>query len=167
LPSASVDLVHARTAYFFGPGCEPGIVEAERVLRPGGALTVVDLDGARSPYGRWLCADVPSYNPSEVEKFFAAQGFGCRRVDTLWRFDDRADLEAVLRIEFSARVAERAIAQTSGLIIRSAIACTSAASQRAYCYRGNRSPFAENWLTAPGTSSASRSAPTRPRLPPG
>jgi SAM-dependent methyltransferase len=117
LPSASADLVHARTAYFFGPGCEAGIIEAERVLRPGGALAVVDLDGARSPYGQWLCADVPSYNAVEVQEFFAAQGFGCRRVDTLWRFADRADLEAVLRIEFSARVAAQAIAETPDLTI--------------------------------------------------
>jgi SAM-dependent methyltransferase len=117
LPSASADLVHARTAYFFGPGCETGIVEAERVLRPGGALAVVDLDGARSPYGQWLCADVPGYDAVEVEEFFADQGFSCRRVDTLWRFADRADLEAVLRIEFSVRVAEQAIAETPGLTI--------------------------------------------------
>ncbi|MDQ3788892.1 MAG: class I SAM-dependent methyltransferase, partial [Actinomycetota bacterium] len=25
LPDASVDVAHARTAYFFGPGCEPGL----------------------------------------------------------------------------------------------------------------------------------------------
>jgi hypothetical protein len=35
-------------------------------------------------------------------------------VSTVWRFEKRADLEAVLRIEFSARVAERAIAETAG-----------------------------------------------------
>jgi SAM-dependent methyltransferase len=40
LPDASVDLVHARTAYFFGPGCEPGFAEADRVLRPGGTLAI-------------------------------------------------------------------------------------------------------------------------------
>ncbi len=115
LPDGSADLVHARTAYFFGPGCEPGLREADRVLRPGGTLAIVDLDGAAEPYGPWLCADEPRYNPSEVEEFFAAQGFFLRRVRALWRFETRKELEAVLRIEFSAKVAEQAIAQTPGV----------------------------------------------------
>lgn len=115
LPDASADLVHARTAYFFGPGCEPGMAEADRVLRPGGALAIVDLDGTAAPYGPWLCEDEPRYNPEAVEKFFADNGFSLVRVVTEWRFDSRADLESVLRIEFSEKVADRAIAATPGL----------------------------------------------------
>jgi SAM-dependent methyltransferase len=110
LPDASVDVVHARTAYFFGPGCERGLRETDRVLRPGGALVIVDLDVTGEPYGRWMRADLPHYDASVVETFFADAGFRCRRVATRWWFADRAALESVLKIEFSPDVAARAIA---------------------------------------------------------
>ena len=117
LPDASVDLVHALTAYFFGPGCEPGLEEAWRVLRPGGAVAIVDLDATVAPYGEWMRADIPRYNPVRVERFFAEQGFSQLRIPTTWRFPDRATLEAVLRIEFTREVAERAIATTPGTAV--------------------------------------------------
>lgn len=114
---ASVDLVHARTAYFFGRGCEPGMAEADRVLRAGGALVIVDLDVRRGPYGDWMRADLPDYDPADVEAFFVEQGFRCRKVLTEWRFADATSLASVLRIEFSERVAERAIAEVAGVSI--------------------------------------------------
>lgn len=117
LPDASVDLVHARTAYFFGPGCEPGLAEAERVLRPGGAIAIVDLDTARSPYGDWMRADAPHIDPVEIESFFDRQGFRSLPVDTLWRFHRREDLEAVFGIEFTERTARRAARETPGLTV--------------------------------------------------
>lgn len=117
LPDASVDVVHARTAYFFGPGCEPGLTEADRVLRPGGRLAIVDLDVRHRPYGDWMLADLPTYDAVEVDEFFLRLGFRIRPVTTVWRFANRADLEAVLRIEFSAKVAARAIAEVPGLTI--------------------------------------------------
>ena len=117
LPDASVDLVHARTAYFFGPGCEPGLAEAERVLRAGGAIAIVDLDATVAPYGEWMRADIRHYDPVAAERFFVDQGFSLTRLPTLWRFADRASLEAVLRIEFSAAVAARAIPSVTGLTI--------------------------------------------------
>ncbi|MGW0174957.1 class I SAM-dependent methyltransferase [Rhodococcus sp. NPDC003322] len=114
VPDRSVDVVHARTAYFFGPGCGPGITEAMRVLRPGGVLVVVDLDARAPGYGDWMRADLPHYDPAAVEAFFAAQGFDLTRVATRWEFEDRRALRAVLGIEFTERTADRAFAQTSG-----------------------------------------------------
>lgn len=118
LPDASADLVHARTAYFFGPGCERGLAEADRVLRPGGVLAVVDLDFTSRPYGNWLRADLSRYDPPAVDRFFAGHGFALQRVVSTWRFSSRDDLEDVLRIEFSRSTARRAIADVPGLTIK-------------------------------------------------
>jgi SAM-dependent methyltransferase len=115
VPAQSYDLVHARTAYFFGPGCQPGLREADRVLRPGGVLAIVDLDVTVRPYGDWLRADLPTYRPAEIDAFFERAGFACRRIRAEWRFADRASLAAVLAIEFSAKVAARATAAETGL----------------------------------------------------
>ena len=121
LPPASVDVVHARWAYFFGPGCEPGLRELDRVVRRGGAAFVVDNDGTRSTFGRWFRAGFPTVDPVAVERFWSARGWSRTPVLTEWRFADRASLEAVVRIELDPRTAARALAEHEGCTVDYAV----------------------------------------------
>lgn len=115
IPDASVDVAVSRWAYFFGPGSEPGLAELERVIRPGGVAFIVDLDGTRGSFGRWFRETVPQYSAERVESFWSRQGWEREELDLRMSFENRADLEAVLRIEFTPKVAREAIAATPGL----------------------------------------------------
>jgi ubiquinone/menaquinone biosynthesis C-methylase UbiE len=121
LPDASVDVVHARWAYFFGPGCEPGLRELGRVVRRGGTAFVIDNDASRSTFGRWFRRGYPAIDPPAIERFWSGQGWTRVAVDIDWRFDDRADLEAVVRIEFSPEVAAEILAEHSGTTVDYAV----------------------------------------------
>jgi ubiquinone/menaquinone biosynthesis C-methylase UbiE len=116
LPDVSVDVAVARWAYFFGPGCEPGLRELSRVVRRGGAAFVLDL-APRGDFGRYFVKSVPGYSPRDVAEFWARQGWRQQDLDLVMRFETRADLEAVLRIEFTPEVAAEAIRETEGLEI--------------------------------------------------
>jgi ubiquinone/menaquinone biosynthesis C-methylase UbiE len=114
LPDRSVDVAHARWAYFFGAGCEPGLAELARVLRPGGTAFVVDNDATRSTFGTWFRRAYPAYDPLGVERFWARHGWSRERLGIRWDFDSREDFEAVVRIEFPETVAEGILAEHPG-----------------------------------------------------
>ncbi|MGZ4429086.1 MAG: class I SAM-dependent methyltransferase [Nocardioidaceae bacterium] len=121
LPAASVDVMQARWAYFFGPGCEPGLRELDRVMRRGGTALVVDNDASRSTFGSWFRAGYPSVRPDAVERFWSIHGWQRRPVDIRWLFDSREDLEAVVRIELSPEVADRVLAGHVGVEVDYAV----------------------------------------------
>jgi SAM-dependent methyltransferase len=114
VPDASVDVVHVRWAYFFGPGCEPGLAELDRVVRRGGTAMVIDNDGSRSTFGTWFRRGYPEVDPTAVERFWSTHGWSRTPVDMDWRFDSRADLIAVVRIEFDAETAQWILATHTG-----------------------------------------------------
>ena len=114
LADRSVDVVHARWAYFLGPGCEPGLAELDRVLRPGGTAVVVDNDATRSTFGEWFRRGYPDVDPGQVERFWSERGWARVSVDMGWRFTARADLAAVVRIEFDGPTADWILGRHEG-----------------------------------------------------
>lgn len=121
LDEASVDVVHARWAYFFGPGCEPGLTELERVVRSGGRAFIIDNDATRSTFGRWFRRGYPEVDPAAVARFWDERGWERHPADIAWSFDSREDLEAVVRIEFSHDVAEEILTDHSGTSVDYAV----------------------------------------------
>ena len=108
LDDQSVDVVHARFAYFFPPGCDAGLAEVMRVLRPGGALVVVGNDLRTGEFAGLLRAAAGALVPAggeEADAWWAARGAIRTTVLSSWRFASRADFEAVLRMEFPLKVA--------------------------------------------------------------
>jgi SAM-dependent methyltransferase len=114
LPDASMDVMHARWAYFFGPGCEPGLAELDRVMRPGGHAFVIDNDDTRSTFGSWLRLGYPERETAELVGFWTGHGWRAHPVDMAWTFDSREDLEAVVRIEFPPLAAAEILASHEG-----------------------------------------------------
>ena len=114
VPDASVDVVHARWAYFFGPGSEPGLRELERVVRRGGTAFVIDNDATRSTFGEWFRRGYPDVDPDAVERFWSTHGWRRRPLDMGWSFTSREALEAVVRIELPPTVADEALASHTG-----------------------------------------------------
>jgi ubiquinone/menaquinone biosynthesis C-methylase UbiE len=121
LPDASVDVVQVRWAYFFGPGCEPGLAELDRVVRRGGTGFVIDNDPTRSTFGGWFRRGYPKVDPVAVERFWSARGWQRHPLTVRWAFSSRADFESVVRIEFDRPTAEAVIAGHEGVEVDYAV----------------------------------------------
>lgn len=114
LPDGSVDVVHARFAYFFPPGCEAGYDEVMRVLRPGGTLVVVDNDLRHGEFAELVVQSSwaePQGTASTTDAWWNERGASRTEVMSDWRFDSRADMEAVFRLELPADIGDPWLAE--------------------------------------------------------
>jgi SAM-dependent methyltransferase len=104
----SIDVVHARFAYFWPPGCEAGLAETLRVLKPGGALVVIDNDQRHGEFAELLAsaANTALGQADATDAWWAAHNAERVEVMSRWLFATPDDLEAVLRLEFPEPVVD-------------------------------------------------------------
>jgi len=114
LADRSVDVAHARFAYFLDPGGDAGLAEVMRVLVPGGSLVVVDNDYRWGQFAGLLAAaskEPPPQTADAIDGWWRQRGATRHEVRSRWQFASRADLVAVLNIEVPATVARAWLAR--------------------------------------------------------
>lgn len=110
LAAGTVDIAHARFAYFFGEGAEAGLEEVARVLRPGGVLVAVDNDWGQGEFAD-LLRDATGGNadidPVATDRWWRSQGAERVEVTGAWRCRSPEELETILRMEFPRDTVDR------------------------------------------------------------
>jgi SAM-dependent methyltransferase len=114
LPDASVDIAHARFAYFFGPGSEAGLAEVRRVLADGGTFVAIDNSWRGGDFADLLRDAVggnASIDPDATDAWWRAQGAERVEVEGGWTARSAEELQRILRIEFPAETVDRFVAR--------------------------------------------------------
>jgi len=125
LPDESVDIAHARFAYFFGTlgKCDRGIEEVKRLLKPGGHFFIIDNCYGRGQFAAFCeLADGHGAETQRAnEEFYARRGFDVTMIDSCWRAPSREALDRIMRMEFPERCVNEIMRRISG-------------SELSYCY---------------------------------
>lgn len=112
LDDASIDVVHARFAYFFpspNNDCTAGLKEVLRVLRPGGSLVVIDNDQENGDFADLLKAGNAADHQGSGEfilRWWQKQGATTQKVMSSWTFNSPEDLAQVVGMEFPNNTAK-------------------------------------------------------------
>jgi ubiquinone/menaquinone biosynthesis C-methylase UbiE len=116
LADESVDIVHARFAYFFGtPACLPGLQEARRVLKAGGSMFVIE-GSTCGDFGAICRERFPAAfaDQSPVLEFWKAQGFVHHHVETTWTAPDRETMQTALAMDLGTEGANDVLTRHHG-----------------------------------------------------
>lgn len=106
LDDSSIDVVHARFAYFFpspNHDCTAGLDEVLRVLRPGGSLVVIDNDQEDGEFADLLWAGnaADDQGPGQfILQWWQERGATTQKVMSSWTFNSPENLAKVVAMEF-------------------------------------------------------------------
>lgn len=123
LQDGIADVIHSRFAYFFGPAsdgvvsCEPGIREAKRLLKPGGAFFVIDNDllaGQFATFLKYAYVSDPESEQELCDQFWQEHGFNKAVIESTWTAPDRDILRQVITMEFPANHIDTIMAEIDG-----------------------------------------------------
>lgn len=111
LRDRSIDIVHARFAYFFGTdACLAGLSEVKRVMKPGSHFFIVDVIPEYGEWGKITRAAYPEIFTSDYHakhaSFYTGQGFTTYRVNTVFRALNRDVMKRVFEMDFPHKVEE-------------------------------------------------------------
>lgn len=113
LDDRSIDVAHARFAYFFGPGSERGLDEVARTLSPSGVLLVIDNSWWGGDFARLLRSSNvgnAEIDPEVTDRWWDERGARRHEVHGGWVARSRDELDRILRIEFPATVVDHFMA---------------------------------------------------------
>ena len=126
LGDASVDIVHARWAYFFGAGSDKGLAEVKRVLRPGGVFIAIDNSWRSGDFADLLDHSVAgngTFDPELTQVWWTENN--AKRIeisDAGWNAKSATELEKILRIEFPEATVDNFLSTHEGDSLSYAIA---------------------------------------------
>ena len=114
LKDRSVDVMHARWAYFFGSGCEPGLAELDRVMAPGGVAFVIETTSPSQTSGAGSPPPIPPTTPRR-QSGSGPGSAGIAVADHVGAGRGRTSRQSW--IEFPGPAAERILAEHDGLVV--------------------------------------------------